>query len=132
MFTGKRLRQYLAYTVLDKQTDPERKPPVKAKRATPRRGPERNPAYLAWIRTLPCTACKREGQNEAAHTGTDGGMSQKASDYSCIPLCADCHTRRADSYHRIAGGRLGFERRYRVNLVRLVARLNAEWRERAA
>ncbi len=47
MFTGKRLRQYLAYAVLDKQTAPERKPPVKAKRATPRRGPERNPAYLA-------------------------------------------------------------------------------------
>jgi hypothetical protein len=132
MFTGKRLRQYLAYTVLDKQTEPERKPPVKAKRATPRRGPERNPAYLAWVRTLPCTGCRREGRSEAAHTGTDCGMSQKASDLTCIPLCADCHTQRADSYHRIAGGRRGFERRYRLNLVRLVARLNAEWRERAA
>lgn len=130
MLTGKRLRQYLAYTVLDKEPEPERKPPVKAKRATPRRGPERNAAYLAWIRTLPCTACKREGRSEAAHTGTDGGMSQKASDYSCIPLCADCHTLGQDSYHRI--GKVAFERRYRVKLSRLVARLNAEWRERAA
>jgi hypothetical protein len=103
MLTGKRLRQNVADKVLDRESEPERKPPVKAKRATPRRGPERNPAYLAYIRTLPCVACKREGQSEAAHVGTDGSMSQKASDLTCIPLCADCHTQRPDSYHRIAG-----------------------------
>ena len=104
MLTGKRLRQYLAYKVLDRAMEPERKPPAKAKPATPRRGRERNNAYLAWIRTLPCVACKREGRSEAAHVGTDGGMSQKASDLTCIPLCSDCHTQQPDSYHRIAGG----------------------------
>jgi hypothetical protein len=50
-------------------------------------------------RVLPCGV---EGRSEAAHTGSDGGMSMKASDRSCVPLCADCHTQRADSYHRIA------------------------------
>jgi hypothetical protein len=30
-----------------------------------------------------------------AFTGSDGGMGQKASDYSCVPLCADCHNHRA-------------------------------------
>ena len=65
MLNGKRLRQYLAYTVLDKQTEPERKPPVKAKRATHRRGPERDVQYLAWVRTLACRACHREGRSES-------------------------------------------------------------------
>lgn len=129
MLTGKQLRSYLAYAVHERKPEPERKPPAKAKRATPRRGPERNPAYLAWIRTLPCCACGVEGRSEAAHVGADGGVSMKASDLSCIPLCADCHTQRADSYHRIAGGRRGFERRYRLKLAALVRRLNAEWRK---
>ncbi len=58
-------------------------------------------------------------------------MSQKASDL-LHPAVRGLPHAAADSYHRIAGGRHGFERRYRVNLVHLVARLNAEWRERAA
>jgi hypothetical protein len=91
MLTGERLRQYLAYKVLDLQSEPERKPPVKAKGATPRR------ARTATPRTSPVyeyIACQREGRSEAAHTGSDGGMSQKASDLSCVPLCPDCHTAR--------------------------------------
>ena len=97
--------------------------------AKERRGPVRDAAYLNWIRTLPCTACGIEGRSEAAHTGRDGGLSRKASDLSCVPLCADCHTMRPDSYHRIDGGRRAFERRYRVSFAREVKRLNAEWRE---
>jgi hypothetical protein len=54
---------------------------------------------------------------------------QKASDLSCVPLCADCHKMRPDSYHRMDGGRRAFERRYRVSYAREVKRLNAEWRE---
>jgi hypothetical protein len=124
MLNNLQLRKYLAREVLGKTL---RKPPAKE-----RRGPERSEPYKAWIRTLACTACGIEGRSEAAHTGRDGGMSQKASDLSCIPLCRDCHTMRADSYHRIDGGKRAFERRYRVSFVREVKRLNAEWRERAA
>ena len=62
----------------------------------------------------PCDAC---------HTGTDGGMSQKASDLSCVPLTREAH----QEYHRI--GKREFDRRYHVNFAREVKRLNAEWRK---
>ena len=67
---------------------------------------------MAWIRTLPCIACGVEGRSEAAHTGTDGGMSMKASDYSCVPLCSDCHTQAPGAYHRV--GKRVFERAARA------------------
>src|ERR1043166_2168890 len=63
-------------------------------------GPPRDKKYLAWIRTWPCLVCRSSFEIEAAHTGDDGGMSLKSSDYSAIPLCSDCHTQAARSYHR--------------------------------
>jgi hypothetical protein len=54
-------------------------------RRAKRRGPPRSPLYLSWIRSLPCLACGSTAQVEAAHMGSDGGMSQKPSDYSCVP-----------------------------------------------
>ena len=75
------------------------------KRRSPRRrlflrGPVRDRRYLAWIRTLPCAYCGTTYGVEAAHTGSDGGMRQKASDTSCVPLCNDCHQAAPVSYHR--------------------------------
>jgi len=90
-----------------------------------RRGPARDWKYRAWIRTLPCAACGVKSQIEAAHTGSDGGMSQKASDYSCIPLCRNCHTAGPNAYHRI--GKRNFERRHSLELNDLVRRLNEAW-----
>ena len=46
-------------------------------------------------------------------------MSMKASDYSCVPLCADCHTRGPLSYYRI--GKRAFERVHGVRLPPIVA-----------
>src|SRR5258708_448574 len=117
------LRKWLAREVLGR--DIGRKPPQRE-----RRGPERSASYLAWVRTLGGAACGAEGRSEAAHTGSDGGMSQKASDLSCIPLCADCHTRGPLAYHRL--GRAAFERAHGVTCARVVKRLQAEWQERAA
>ena len=37
--------------------------------------------------------------SEAAHSGSDGGMSMKASDYSCVPLCVACHRTGQHAYH---------------------------------
>ena len=74
--------------------------------------------------------CGREGRSEAAHTGTDGGMSTKASDYSCVPLCADCHTQAQGAYHRAGKG--AFERRHGLSFAGIVARLNREWQARCA
>src|SRR5260370_17423210 len=94
MITEKQLRLYLAWAIHG------RKPQRRATSPT-RKGPPRDPAYLLWIRGMACIACQVEGRSEAAHTGTDGGMSQKASDYSCVPLCAHCHTQAPGAYHQV-------------------------------
>jgi hypothetical protein len=90
-----------------------------------RRGPPRDPAYLAWIRTLACTICGSVWRVEAAHTGGDGGISMKGSDYSCVPLCKYCHTAGGQAYHRI--GKREFERKHGINFQALVKALNARW-----
>ena len=62
MLTGRRLEEYLAWAIHGRK--PERRA------TTPnRKGPPRDDAYKAWIRTLPCVACGIEGRSEAAHTG---------------------------------------------------------------
>jgi len=86
-----------------------------------RRGPVRDWAYRAWIRTFPCCACGSTRYIEAAHTGEDGGTSQKASDYSCVPLCAWCHRAGPESYHQI--GKRAFERLHGISFQTLSARL---------
>jgi len=123
MLTDQQLGSYLAWAIHG------RKPQRRAPSAT-RRGPPRDEAYLAWIRAMPCITCGIAGRSQAAHTGTDGGMSQKASDYSCVPLCADCHTQAPGAYHRI--GKRAFEERQGLVFGRVVERLNAEWRARGA
>jgi hypothetical protein len=74
----------------------------------PRRKPTGNATSSALCEATRATktislqgASGREGQSETAHTGRDGGMRMKASDLSYIPLRADCHGLRRDSYHRI-------------------------------
>jgi len=122
MLTDQQLRSYLAWAIHS------RKPPCRATVPT-RKGPPRDEDYKAWIRTLPCLACGIEDCSEAAHTGSDGGMSQKASDYSVVPLCADCHTQAQGAYHRV--GKRAFEQRNGICFARIVARLNREWPEKS-
>jgi hypothetical protein len=94
------------------------------------RGPARNWKYRAWVRSLPCAVCGLEPCGEAAHTGHDGGLSTKASDYSCIPLCPDCHRFGPHAYHVV--GRQAFVGRHSIDIDALVRRLNSQWfRERA-
>jgi len=123
MLNGQPLRDWLAWAIHN------RKPERRASTPT-RKGRPRDEHYKAWIRTLPCVACGVEGRSEAAHTGTDGGMSMKASDYSCVPLCSDCHTQAPDAYHRI--GKRAVEIGHGLCCARIVARLNREWREMRA
>jgi hypothetical protein len=120
MRTGFALRCWLTYEVLGKTI---RKPPQQAATSG---GPARDPTYRAWIRSLPCATCGIEPAGEAAHTGSDGGMKQKASDFSCIPLCRNCHTMGPNAYHRV--GKKEFERRHKMDITRLVQRLAACWR----
>ena len=123
MLTENQLCSYLAWAVHSRK--PQRRAP-----SPTRKGPPRDEAYLAWIRAMPCIACGAAGRSQAAHTGSDGGMSQKASDYSCVPLCADCHTQASGAYHRI--GKRAFEQRMGLVFALIVDQLNAGWRARGA
>jgi hypothetical protein len=123
MLTGQALGDWLVWAVHNRK--PERRAPTPARRGRPR-----DEDYKAWIRTLPCVACGIEGRSEAAHTGSDGGMSMKASDYSCVPLCSDCHTKAPGAYHRV--GKRTFEHQHGLCCARIAARLNREWREMRA
>ena len=128
MLIGKQLEAYLAYAVLGRKLPQWER--IGSRSGPPRKGPARDEEYKDWIRTLDCCACGVEGRSEAAHTGTDGGMSMKASDYSCVPLCSDCHTRGPCSYHRI--GKREFESSNNLRFTDLVARLQREWRRKCA
>ncbi|HEV3332007.1 MAG TPA: hypothetical protein VG096_13540 [Bryobacteraceae bacterium] len=85
--------------------------------------PVRNPAYLQWIRTLPCSVCQTTRQIEAAHTGPHG-ISQKSSDLSAIPLCRKHHRTGDDLYHRLGPRR--FAAVHRLNIRAIVAGLSAK------
>jgi hypothetical protein len=85
--------------------------------------PVRNPGYLHWIRTLPCSVCRTTRAVEAAHTGPHG-LSQKSPDLSAIPLCVKHHRTGDDSYHKL--GPRKFAEVHQLNTWALVARLSAK------
>ena len=85
--------------------------------------PIRNPGYLQWIRTLPCSVCRTTRSVEAAHTGPRG-LGQKSSDSSVIPLCAKHHRTGADSYHKLGPRR--FAEVHQLCIRAIVARLSAK------
>ena len=89
-----------------------RKPSRRASSPT-RTGRPRNDEYKAWIRNLPCA-----------------GMSMKSSDYSCVPLCTDCHTQAPGAYQR--AGKTAFERERGLCFGELAERLNRAWRKTSA
>ena len=128
MFTGKHFEAYLAHVVLERKL-PERER-IGPRVGPPRKGPARDEEYKAWIREHPCNACGKRAPSEAAHTGNDGGMSMKASDYSCVPLCSDCHTKAPAAYHRV--GKREFERSKGLCFAALVTRLQLDWIRKSA
>lgn len=106
---------------------PLKRTPFVRKRPKVRRGPERSPEYLAWIRTLPCAVCRRRLGVEASHTNALGprGFGQKSSDFSAIPLCFWHHRGHPDSYH--GTGERKFAQKFGLDLELLVADLNQEY-----
>ena len=48
--------------------------------------PVRDPEYRRFIKRLPCVACLKTWWIDPVHTGPHG-ISQKACDLTCIPLC---------------------------------------------
>lgn len=43
------------------------------------------------VASLPCQACGREGETQAAHSNQFKGMATKASDARIMSLCVKCH-----------------------------------------
>jgi hypothetical protein len=121
MLTHYQLRRWLAWEVLGKELP--RKPPRRSSILHPNQ-PARNGHYRAWIRSLPCEVCGTPCRIEAAHTGPHG-LGQKASDYSCIPLCVEHHRAGNDALDKI--GRTAFEERLGLNIAALVKRFNQLW-----
>ncbi len=116
-----------------KRRKPIKRTPRVTQRKKPRRGPERSPEYLAWIRTLACVVChKRTGTStrvEAAHTIALGpwGFGRKSSDFSAIPLCFWHHRGDSNSYHVL--GERQFAETHHLNIQESVAALNESyWR----
>jgi hypothetical protein len=113
---------------------PQRRVPLRKKRSRPRRGPDRCPEYLAWIRTLACVVCSRMSCGatviEAAHTHALGrrGMGQETSDFSAIPLCTAHHRENPDSYHRL--GEQKFAHQHGIGLKNLVLALQIRFSQR--
>ena len=122
---------------LQRGLPPKRTVPVRKKRSRPRRGPNRSPEYLAWIRTLGCAVCSRVSGGatviEAAHTNVLGprGLGQKTSDFSAIPLCSGHHRETLDSYHLL--GENGFSHKHGIDLKEFVLRLQSRfWQQDAS
>ncbi len=70
---------------------------MKQRRETQRRGPPRDEAFKAFVRTLRCIHPEPTDPCDglpiqASHTGEDKGGSMKASDFSCLPQCPRHHT----------------------------------------
>lgn len=55
--------------------------------------PVRSRAYLDWIRSLPCCACRRMPPSEASHHPRrgHGSVGAKTCDLRTLPLCSECH-----------------------------------------
>lgn len=93
--------------------------------------PGKDPAYLAWLHTLPCAVpnCSThdarsffsESLVEAAHVG-DRGLRQKCSDREAIPLCG-YHHRIGQASHHCAGK--NFWRIWKLDRDALIAHYNA-------
>lgn len=112
-------------------------------RSATRKKTGRDPAYLRWIRTLPCVCCEqlniirlmklaqahgRSMDTEAAHVG-ERGLSQKCNDRETIPLCRWHHRTGPESHHRAAKR---FWEIWAIDKTELIRKLNEKFEEEHA
>jgi hypothetical protein len=87
--------------------------------ASPRsRKPIRHPAYLRFVRGLPCAVSGRNWGIEACHCG-GRGLGTKVDDLQTIPLAREFHTKGKYSYHVL--GRVKFEEYHGVSVAHIIA-----------
>jgi len=90
--------------------------------------PARDPAYLTWVRGLPCLICRRCPVEP--HHALTSAMSQKVSDYSVVPLCLFHHRLGPDAVHHI--GRRPFAKRFGLDIPAIIQGLNDQWQSQTA
>lgn len=73
----------------------KRKSPPRKSRYAER---ERDFEFMGWVKSLPCLLYQHDGAGpctpgyvEADHAGLDAGLTRKAPDDTCIPLCSAHH-----------------------------------------
>lgn len=117
----------------------------KLKRKPPRRKPgDVDRAYVAWVKTLPCCVCVKEGPEyqrhgisgglyegcvqtsptEAHHAG-DHAYGRRAPDRTAIPLCGHEHHREGSDSAHVLGKH--FWAHHGIDRDALIARLNQEY-----
>ena len=69
------------------------------------KGPDRSPAWLARVRSLPCLACFSGQQTTPTRAHHPKGLFQRTmgvrvSDLLCLPLCDSHHTDGPDALHK--------------------------------
>ena len=115
-------------------------------RSATRKKTGKDPAYLKWIRTLPCVCCAIGDWGpgwlevlcrslgavgvrlEAAHVGKRG-LSQKCNDRETIPLCRWHHRTGPESHHRAAKR---FWEIWAIDKTELIRKLNEKFEKEHA
>lgn len=91
-------------------------------RSATRKKTGKDPAYLAWLHTLPCCVDSHVhgGRIEAAHLGPRG-LSTKAPDRQAVPMCNGHHC----GLHML--GPKEFWKRHRQDPQEVIQKLNNEY-----
>jgi hypothetical protein len=98
--------------VLKRSKPLQRKTRLRARRQKPRRGPIRDQAYKALVRSLPCLLSTVEdagqcsGRVDPDHLGKPGEAKragQQADDTTCVPMCRGHHGARTNHTGYFAG-----------------------------
>lgn len=70
----------------------------------------RSEKYMKFVRDLPCVVCGTMPCDP--HHTTKAGMSIKATDLSCIPVCRIHH----DEFNAVGSGPRTFEAKHNINI----------------
>lgn len=84
--------------------------------------PDRDAAYLRFIRTWPCIGCGKRRWIQACHTGPHA-TSQKSSDYTAVPCCGDCH-------RELDANPFKFQERRGISIPDLITMFRFAWQRR--
>jgi hypothetical protein len=84
----------------------------------------KDPAYLRFLRLLPCVACgKHRWRMEAMHGGPRG-LGTKASDLDALPGCHVCHR----ELHKL--GPVAFQSKHRIDFAALRTMFQSFYRDK--